>query len=131
MIYLSGYGSGLIHFFDEVPIHAYVEMEGSIEVNSRCEGSDPINLNRLTATGKEEDGLMQLVDDVLDLARVRAALSGDELANRIYFGTVVKLDARRIGFDRIDALDHGSPQGVYFEAPAILESSLEVRCEKG
>lgn len=128
---ISSHESGLIQSSEEFSIHAYVEVKGSIDVNSWREGSNPINLNGLTTAGKEEDGMMQLVEDILDLARVNAALPGDELANGIYLSPVVELDAWGIGFDSIDTLDHSSPQRVSFEMPATFESSLEVRCEKG
>ena len=100
-------------------------------MNSWREGSDAINLNGSTIAGKEEDGMMQLEEDILDLARVQAALPGDEMADGIYLSPVVELDAWGIGFDGIDAFDHSSPQRVSFEIPATFELSLEVVCEKG
>ncbi len=128
---ISGHESGLIQPLEEFSIHTYVEVKGSIDVNSWREGSNPINLNGLTTAGKEEDGLMQLKEDILDLARVKAALPGDELANDIYLSPVVELDAWGIGFDSIDTFDHNSPHCIYFEIPTALESSLEAGCERG
>ena len=74
---------------------------------------------------------MQLEEDVLDLTRDNAALTGDVLANFVNLGTVMELDARRMGFDCIDTFDHSSPQRVNFEMPSTLGSSLEGCCEKG
>jgi len=128
---ISGHESGLIQPLEEFSIHTYVEVKGAIDVNSWREGSYSINLNGLTTAGKEEDGMMQLKEDILDFARVKTALPGDELANDIYLSPVVELDAWGIGFDSIDTLDHGSPQRVYFGMSSTLGASSGVRCEKG
>jgi len=128
---ISSHEIGLIHLQDEFPIDVYVQVESAIDVNGWRKGTDAINLNRLTTAGKEDDGILQLIEDILDLVRVKAALSGDVLSNFVYLCTVVKLNARNIGFNGVDSFNHCSPQRVYFEAPAILESSLEVCCEKG
>jgi len=62
--------SGLIHLAEEFPIQTYIEVEGAIDVNSWCEGSDVIDFNGMTTACEEEDGIMQLEEDILDLARV-------------------------------------------------------------
>jgi hypothetical protein len=74
---------------------------------------------------------MQLEEDVLDLTRIKAALTGDVLTNFVYLRTVVKLDARCVGFDCIDPFYHNSHQLVHFEMSAPLESSIVGGFERG
>jgi len=58
-------------------------------------------------------------------------MSRNEFAYGIYLGTVMELDARRMGFNSVDSFDHNSPQSVHFEMSTTFEFSFEAGCEKG
>jgi hypothetical protein len=107
---LGRHGARFVQLVDEAAIHSHVEVEGSVDVDDRGEGPDAFELHRVSSLGEEEDRFMQMDQDAHDLAAVETALAGDVLADRIGRDAVMKLDARRVSLDSVDAFDHGSPQ---------------------